>query len=907
MIDFRILTQQSTVDALAWTLLHFLWQGALIGFAAFLMLRFARPERASTRYVIGVATLALMLVSSVSTFAILASQAPLDRHNAPVAMTDAALDARTTIEETLRDAGGVRHEQSLVRRNPAPFASWRPASLGPTASVLLVLAWSIGVLALSLRLLGGWMLARSLARHAVSAVSPSIVAAADAIAGRLGVRRAVAIVESGAVAVPTLVGWMKPVVLLPAAALTGLSPAQLQAILAHELAHVRRHDYVVNLLQSVVETLLFYHPAAWWVSAEVRKEREHCCDDLAVDACGDRLIYVSALAELTSITNHRAFALAATDGSLLGRVQRILGRQRSVQEPAPLWALLALFVLLAGLIGSPGSLTSAAVTPRFTPVIAKPPTAGASSIANTPMKVAERPIKMHGEAPRKVVEREAPSTLVVLKSPPEAPAFFSTQWFRNWFDPAPPPPPPPPPAPPASPAPSAPPPQPPAPPAPAPDLAPQAPRAPLPPPPPPAPPQEIGSQGSGNMTWSDGGQKLSVKWRGAFRLSDDEKDIASMEDGATLTIADGLVFKSELQLRGVNGRIERTFSKNGSRREYEPEGRAFLAAALDRLIKNSALFAKERVAKFLKRGGPDAVLAEIDRLGDSSYTHRIYYTELARQAELSASLLTRMLQRAPAEMSSDYDKATLFITIARLPAVNESHRVQVALAAKSISSDYDERRTLAAIMDLRPLPPSVAAAVLDAAGSISSSYDRSLVLTEVAERGGLTPATTTAFMSLVRSMSSSYDQRRVLTTVSKQGALPAAVATEAIKSAGSMSSSYDQAETMIKLIDSDSLNDASAEAFFLSASQISSSYDLSRVLRRVVDHSAMSDRILEGVLRAAAHVGGSHERANLLEAVANRARVNGNARQFYVAAAKGLGSFDENRALAALVRSEVRQ
>ena len=159
-------------------------------------------------------------------------------------------------------------------------------------------------------------------------MSPAIDAAARVIAERLRIRRAVAILESRAVVVPTLVGWVKPVVLLPAAALAGLSPEQLQAILAHELAHVRRHDYLVNLLQSMVETLLFYHPATWWVSAQVRAEREHCCDDLAVEVCGDRLVYVSALAELTTLAGHRGFALAATDGSLLGRVRRILGRQR---------------------------------------------------------------------------------------------------------------------------------------------------------------------------------------------------------------------------------------------------------------------------------------------------------------------------------------------------------------------------------------------------------------------------------------------------------------------------------------------------------------------------------------------------------------------------------------------------
>jgi len=405
------------------------------------------------------------------------------------------------------------------------------------------------------------------------------------------------------------------------------------------------------------------------------------------------------------------------------------------------------------------------------------------------------------------------------------------------------------------------------------------------------------------MSWSDGTEKISIKWNGAFRLSDDEKDIAWMEDGATLTIADGLIFKSEVQLRGVNGGIERTFSKNGTRRDYEPEGRAFLAAALDRMIKQSAAFAKERVAKFLKRGGPDAVLAEIDKLGKSSYTHRVYYTELARQAELSAALVTKIVQRVPAEMSSDYDKRTLFTAVAALPAANDEHRVEIARAVKTISSDYDQRVTLSALMSVRPLSPALAAAVLDSTSAISSNYDRSLVLTEVAEKGGLSPSTSSAFMSLVRGMTSSYDQRRVLTAVSSQGSLGDGVAAEAIKATGAISSPYDQAETLLKLIDRGGLNDNSAAAFFQSAAQISSSYDLSRVMRGVVDRP-MSDRILEGVLTTAARITSGHDRANLLEAVAKNAKVTGNARQMYLSATKGLGSYDETRALAALVRAE---
>ena len=105
--------------------------------------------------------------------------------------------------------------------------------------------------------------------------------------------------------VPTVIGWLKPVVLLPASALAGLSPNQVEAILAHELAHIRRHDYLVNLLQTLVETLLFYHPAVWWLSRRIRAERENCCDDLAVSLCGDPVAYAAALAELEDLRGRR--------------------------------------------------------------------------------------------------------------------------------------------------------------------------------------------------------------------------------------------------------------------------------------------------------------------------------------------------------------------------------------------------------------------------------------------------------------------------------------------------------------------------------------------------------------------------------------------------------------------------
>ncbi len=125
-----------------------------------------------------------------------------------------------------------------------------------------------------------------------------------------------------------VIGWVRPVILLPASALTGLTPQQLEAIIAHELAHIRRHDYLINMLQALVETLLFYHPAVWWVSRRIRQEREHCCDDLAVAVCGDAFAYARALLEMERLrAAGPQLAVAANGGLLMNRIQRLIGAQ----------------------------------------------------------------------------------------------------------------------------------------------------------------------------------------------------------------------------------------------------------------------------------------------------------------------------------------------------------------------------------------------------------------------------------------------------------------------------------------------------------------------------------------------------------------------------------------------------
>lgn len=862
-MTIRDLVQQPLLIALAWTLIHFVWQGALIGAVTVVLLRLVRPERASTRYAIGVTSLALMPAACILTFMTLSSTSARDGGDRSVT-GPANLVTGTALPQYTHD--------TVAFSTDSPESA-RPAAFTPGPAVLagIVAVWALGVLALTTRLVGGWLLTRRLTRTAVLAVPAAIDAAARRIAERLALRRAVQIVQSAAVSVPTLVGWVKPVVLVPAAALSGLSPDQLHAILAHELAHVRRHDYLVNLLQSVVETLLFYHPATWWVSAKVRAEREHCCDDLAVAVCGDRLVYVSALAELTTIASHRTLALAATDGSLVSRVRRILGRPRTLHEPAPAWPLLAL-ILAATVAGAVAAASEEeAVMPRTPPIRAIAFSNWAHvSFATEQRVVVLTPIEaIHGPIEEVVDLSQAPPAPPVPPAPP-APSAMAAQPPRTPSEPAPPTRPEPP-QPPASPA---------------------APEAPT-----------FGSRGSGHISWSDDGEKFSLKWTGEFRLSDDEKDIAWIEDGARVTLSEGHLFTNTVTLTSTGGRVERVFTKSGFRRDYEPEGPLLVAAALDKLIRTSGAFARDRVARFLQRGGPDAVLAEINRLGESSYVRRVYYGELLRQAPMTDALLSQVLQRVPAEVKSDYEKATLLTQAAKLPVATDTHRAAIARAAKTIGSDYEQRRTLTAIIT-NPLAPAVAAAVLDASPSISSSYERSTLLIALADSGGVTATTSAAFMAQVRSLSSAHDQRRVLTAVSRSGLLQDAVAMEAVRVAGSIGSAYEQATTLVELVERGGLTDATAAAFFESAARITSSYELSRVLKTVLNRASLSDGMVEGVLRTAAKISSSYERATVLLEVANRAKLAGTNRQLYIAAADGMGSHDENRVLAALVRAE---
>jgi uncharacterized protein involved in exopolysaccharide biosynthesis/beta-lactamase regulating signal transducer with metallopeptidase domain len=302
-------------------LLHSLWQSALIGCAFAVVQAALRRYSANARYLAGCVGMALLLIAPVITLVVGDIPVPNARGGASFAAIGGLVKAPSVPMAEAPNAKVENNNYSWLRWLEDLFR-W----LAPN----LAAVWLLGVGVFSIRLMGSWWWTRSLRTIEGGMLEPGWIETLNDLRCRLEISRPVRLLQSTLVEVPTVIGWLRPVILLPAASLAGLSPAQLEAIIAHELAHVRRFDYVVNACQCLIETLLFFNPITWWISRCVREERENCCDDLVITVCGNRVAYASAL---TALEEARAdlpqLAFAATGGSLLNRIRRLA----STQEP----------------------------------------------------------------------------------------------------------------------------------------------------------------------------------------------------------------------------------------------------------------------------------------------------------------------------------------------------------------------------------------------------------------------------------------------------------------------------------------------------------------------------------------------------------------------------------------------
>ncbi|HWD00298.1 MAG TPA: M56 family metallopeptidase [Candidatus Sulfopaludibacter sp.] len=367
MNSVQLFFHEPWVARLGWTLLHFLWQGTLI--AAILSVTRGLPGRrppAQFQYAAACIALAAMVAAPLVTFLLLSGPAAL-----PPPIHFAAGSA---------SVGLTGAATSL----PSPTI-WEAVS--PYAGM----AWLLGVVLVSLRLAGAWVVTTRMKTHQAKAAGDEWLPAFRRLMARVGVTRPVRLLISPLVEAPVVIGWLRPVILVPVGALAGLPASHVEAFLAHELAHIRRHDYLVNLAQSVAEALLFYHPAVWWTSRLIRLERENCCDDVAVQATGgDVLVYARALADIEACRPAHTQALAANGGSLRSRIGRLLDPGSASHVPPARGAACTLIVMLAAAIAT---MVSCGATGH---VSAQEPVVDRSSIWPDTVKQGDVPIQVRG-------------------------------------------------------------------------------------------------------------------------------------------------------------------------------------------------------------------------------------------------------------------------------------------------------------------------------------------------------------------------------------------------------------------------------------------------------------------------------------------------------------------------------
>ncbi|MGA2742994.1 MAG: M56 family metallopeptidase [Bryobacteraceae bacterium] len=366
MTNIQNLLAQPACWALGWALLHFLWQGTL---AALVLAgcNFAlRGSSARARYAVSCLFLTVLLALPVVTYtaAVLQSQA------SPASLaTPPGLAVSIAPPAPLVTASA--YGRSSLRDSLTPFLPW------------IVALWIAGVVLLSMRGIGAWTYLHRLRRAASLPVPPEWERTLRDLMRRAAVSAPARLCIHRAAQSPCVIGWLRPVILMPAAYLAGLDWRALEALLAHEIAHIRRHDYLVNLLQTTVDTLLFYHPAVWWVSRQIRIERENCCDDFAAQLCGDRVTYARALVDLEQIrAAEPALAMSARGGSLIHRIRRLLSaREPERRGPAWLPALAGAAVVACLAVALHPAVRAERTAPAFpsaSPVALAPATPAAS-------------------------------------------------------------------------------------------------------------------------------------------------------------------------------------------------------------------------------------------------------------------------------------------------------------------------------------------------------------------------------------------------------------------------------------------------------------------------------------------------------------------------------------------------
>ncbi len=326
------------IKAIGWTIFHSLWQGAITSILLAGMLLLTRTSNSRLRYILSAAALFFMFGISIITF----TQVYTSSTHVFSGLMDASIGTSNSIGTTnLTVQSVINSNPDLIETVTSYFAKQMP---------LIVTLWFFGFLVFSFRFVGGVVHVQNLRRDGIKTLDDFWIYRLRELSEKFGLNKLVQIFESSKVKVPATIGYIKPVILLPLGMISGLPQDQVEAIIIHELAHIKRYDFLINLFQAFIETLFFYHPVIWWISSTMKNERENRCDDLTLELCGGSLIYFKALYNLQQICSAETdFVLAAIGkkNQLFRRINRMNSNKKNTSYGFKFAAFAVLLTIIA--------------------------------------------------------------------------------------------------------------------------------------------------------------------------------------------------------------------------------------------------------------------------------------------------------------------------------------------------------------------------------------------------------------------------------------------------------------------------------------------------------------------------------------------------------------------------------
>ncbi|HAF30399.1 MAG TPA: hypothetical protein DCG75_15260 [Bacteroidales bacterium] len=309
---------QNVITALGWNLFHIIWQGILVMALLSFILRLLSGKSSQIRYIISLFSLFIMLGLAIFNFTKHYEKETIEnsvveisersQHQAPVLIDLNQSNIKFTSRELIQ----------VVKERIENIDRYFP---------LIVSIWILGIFIFIVKIVLSYIFTVRLKSVGTRVLSADWLDKFQKLQKQLKIKRAVNYLESKLVKVPIVLGHLKPVIVIPVEMITGIPTNQIEAIIAHELAHIRRNDYIFNVLQTIIETMFFFHPAVWYISSQIRKERENCCDDIALTVCEGSLIYAKALVSVQEFSLNRLYSAVAFSGRkkhLLNRIKRMI-------------------------------------------------------------------------------------------------------------------------------------------------------------------------------------------------------------------------------------------------------------------------------------------------------------------------------------------------------------------------------------------------------------------------------------------------------------------------------------------------------------------------------------------------------------------------------------------------------